>query len=80
MELSQRNKVGVAGERGKRLVGGIAEAGGPEWADLPVGESRLRQEIYELEAMVVERADPVVAWQGCRVQEDSGSAVIEPIE
>ena len=63
-KVVQVDEIGVPGERGEGLVGGIAKAGGADGEHLPAGLPRLHEKIQEVPRRASHRAHPPRGGQG----------------
>jgi hypothetical protein len=79
-ECGRIDQVGIARERRETLVGRIPVTGRSERAELPIFHSCLGEERDERFRGLVEGADTEGTRQGSRMEQNAGSAVIEPAE
>jgi len=80
-ERKDVDQVRVARKGGEALVGGVAVAGGPERANLPVAVAAGLQKIEEtLDRARFKSADALIARQASGVEEDAAAALGQPVE
>src|SRR4029077_9441303 len=76
----QIDEIGIASERRKTLIRGVAHAGGTERADLPVLQTGIHHEIDEMPCFTSKCSDPCGARETRWMQHDTGCPILQPIE
>jgi len=72
----KRNEIRIDRVGGEGLVRRVSVASRSEGANLPVGAACVGEKIDELEAMIVERADPVVAGKSSGMEQYAAPAFV----